>query len=123
MQEITLEELERAAPDILRLKDGELTLIDGSPASEYLRHWGDRAGSSIAVNIVERGLFIRLISQASQFKMAFCSFCGRSSRQVRHLINLEERAVAICDECVEISRVAIAEASGRERPLVQITRD
>lgn len=36
-----------------------------------------------------------------------CNFCGKSSREVRHIVS-SERGALICDECIGIANEIIA---------------
>jgi len=49
-----------------------------------------------------------------QEKLLHCSFCDKSSNQVKYLVSgLETKKIYICDECVEIARQIIEETRSK----------
>ena len=50
-----------------------------------------------------------------------CSFCGKSSRQVEWLL-MEHGRICICDECVDLCVVILAEKRTQKRNEVEIER-
>ena len=51
--------------------------------------------------------------ETDRAQLHFCSFCGKSQDEVRHLIHARNE-VFICEECVDLCSDILADSSGNE---------
>ncbi len=110
--ELSQEALDKCAdaPDTLRFRNGKIVHADDSDSTAYLETWAKETSISVdtPINIIPRELFIKLLVQASKYRLRWCSFCGKSQTQIEHLIAGPD--INICNECIALSNEILAEA-------------